>query len=112
MLIENYSTGMKKKLAILAIIKTNKPFLLLDEPFNGLDLESSRIFTAVLKRLREDGKTIIVTSHMLESLASLCDQIHYLKDGVIYKTYNPGELAAMNNEIFSELDQHIDSGSF
>lgn len=108
-LIDSYSTGMKKKLAILGIIKMNKSFMLLDEPFNGLDLESSRVLSAVLKRLKEEGKTIIITSHMLESLTSLCDQIHYLKNGVIDKSYNPNDIAVMNSEIFRELDQHIHS---
>ncbi len=108
-LIDNYSTGMKKKLALLGIIKTNKPLLLLDEPYNGLDLESSRILTAVLKRLKQEGKTIIITSHLLESLTNLCDRIHYLKNGVIDKTYLPEQLSVMNDEIFRELDQHIDN---
>ncbi|MDQ3051116.1 MAG: ATP-binding cassette domain-containing protein [Bacteroidota bacterium] len=108
-LIDNYSTGMKKKLALLGVIKTNKPLLLLDEPYNGLDLESSRILTAVLKKLKQAGKTIIITSHVLESLTNLCDQIHYLKNGVIDKTYLPHDLMLMNDEIFKELDQNIEN---
>jgi len=108
-LIDNYSTGMRKKLALLGIIKSNKPFLLLDEPFNGLDLEASRVLTAVLKRMKNDGKTILITSHMLETLTNLCDRIHYLKNGIIQKTYFPEDLSLINKEIFHELDQHIEN---
>ena len=108
-LIDNYSTGMKKKLALLGVIKINKPLMLLDEPFNGLDLESSRVLAAVLVRLKAEGKTIIVTSHMLETLSSLCDRIHYLTNGCIHKSYLPEDIALMKNEIFHELDQHIEN---
>jgi ABC-2 type transport system ATP-binding protein len=108
-LIDNYSTGMKKKLALLGIIKANKPFILLDEPFNGLDLESSRVLTAVLKKMKEQGKTIVITSHMLETLTGLCDRIHYLKDGIIRKTYKPEDADTMKSEIFHELDRQIEN---
>ena len=107
-LVDNYSTGMKKKLALLALLKSNKPLLLLDEPFNGLDLESTRILSKVLKKLIGPGKTIIITSHMLETLGNLCDRIHYLSDGVIRKTYLQGETSVMSSEIFHEFDKQTE----
>ena len=61
---ENYSTGMRKKLALLAVLKMNKPILILDEPYNGLDLESAHLLTLLLSRLRENGKTVLVTSQI------------------------------------------------
>ena len=108
-LIESYSTGMKKKLAILGVIKTNKPVLLLDEPFNGLDLESSRVLSTVLNRLRSSGKTIIITSHMLETMISLCDRIHYLKNGSIDRVFKAGDAESIHKEVFQELDANIQS---
>ena len=107
-LVDNYSTGMRKKLALLALLKSGKPLLLLDEPFNGLDLESTRILSKVLKKLSGPGKTIIITSHMLETLGDLCDRIHYLSDGVIRKTYLQGETSVMSNEIFHEFDKQTE----
>ncbi len=103
-LIENYSTGMKKKLALMAILKSGKPVLLLDEPFNGLDLEASRILSRVLEKLRSPERIIIITSHMLETLGKLCDRIHYLSDGIIKKTYQQQETTLMTSDIFHEFD--------
>jgi len=74
-IVDDYSTGMKKKLALLALLKQDKPIMVLDEPFNGLDLETCRVIRAVLLRLKNKGKTIIITSHIIESLTNLCDQI-------------------------------------
>jgi ABC-2 type transport system ATP-binding protein len=43
-IVDDYSTGMKKKLALMGILKQDKPIMILDEPFNGLDIETCRIF--------------------------------------------------------------------
>ena len=51
-LVETYSTGMKKKLALLAILKQEKPIFLLDEPFNGLDLETNKIVELIVTTLK------------------------------------------------------------
>lgn len=55
-LIDHYSTGMKKKLAIMAMLKKDKPIYLLDEPFNGLDLESNHVLEVLLTLLKERGQ--------------------------------------------------------
>ena len=82
-LIDSYSTGMKKKLALLGILKQDKQIMILDEPFNGLDIETCRIIRSILLQLKERGKTIIVTSHIIETLTNLCDFIHLLEKGKI-----------------------------
>src|SRR5690606_28768854 len=56
--VESYSTGMKKKLALLAIILQDNDVFILDEPFNGLDLESSILLSEIIHRLKALGKTI------------------------------------------------------
>jgi len=85
-LVDEYSTGMKKKLALMGVIGLDKPILMLDEPFNGVDLESNEKIKLILKKLQEQGKTIIVTSHILETLTSICDQISILLNGKIDRT--------------------------
>ncbi len=82
-LIDNYSTGMKKKLALLGVLKLDKPILILDEPFNGLDLETCKVVQMIIIQLKQRQKTILITSHILESLTSICDEIHYLENGTI-----------------------------
>lgn len=100
-LIETYSTGMKKKLAFMGILATNRPLLLLDEPFNGVDLESNRKIIRILKTLKGQGKTLIVTSHILESLTGLCDTISYLNGGKIEFTFEQPDFDRLESEVFA-----------
>ena len=102
-LIEHYSTGMKKKLALLAILKLDKKLILLDEPFNGLDLESGKILNLLLDRLAERGKTVIVTSHIIETLTASCHYIHLLEKGSIRKTFEENEFGNIEKELFDKF---------
>lgn len=101
---ENYSTGMKKKLALLGVIKPDKPILILDEPFNGLDLESAYILTLILQQLREKGKTILVTSHVFETLTSGCDYIHHINNGMIARSYSQDQFGMLQQLLYSTIE--------
>lgn len=101
---ENYSTGMKKKLALLGVIKPDKPILILDEPFNGLDLESAHILTLILQQLREKGKTVLVTSHVFETLTSGCDYIHHINNGMIEQSYPKEQFGMLKELLFSTIE--------
>jgi ABC-2 type transport system ATP-binding protein len=93
-LIEYYSTGMRKKLGLLAALKPDRPLMLLDEPYNGLDLEAAHTLQELLKRLRHSGKTLLVTSHILETLLPVCDRIHHLEAGKIVNSVQPEHFQA------------------
>lgn len=83
MLIKKYSSGMKKKLALLGILRLDRDILLLDEPFNGLDIESVYVLKKIIIILRKRGKTILITSHITEVLRDLCNCYYYLESGEI-----------------------------
>ncbi len=102
--ISEYSTGMKKKLALMGVLKQNKPIMILDEPFNGLDIEACRIIRSILLRLKEQGKTIIITSHIIETLTNLCDYIHYLENGKIKYSKEKNEFENFQKEIFEAIE--------
>ncbi len=104
-LVENYSTGMKKKLALLGILKLNRPFLILDEPFNGLDLETVKLLQIIILQLKAQGKTILITSHIIETLTSSCDCIHLLTNGNISKTYAPSAYSTIDDDLFGKMEQ-------
>jgi ABC-2 type transport system ATP-binding protein len=104
-LVENYSTGMKKKLAFLAMLSLDRPLLILDEPFNGLDIEGTFAFRKLIEMLKEKGKTILITSHIFETLTTICDQIHYLSTKKIAKSYPKTAFEDLKNDIFHVLDQ-------
>jgi len=81
-----YSTGMKKKLALTAILLQNNQYFILDEPFNGVDIQSNIIITGIIQRLKELNKTVIISSHIFSTLHDTCDQIHLLSHGSLVKT--------------------------
>jgi ABC-2 type transport system ATP-binding protein len=101
-MIEGYSTGMKKKLALICILKLDRPIIVLDEPFNGLDLETNHILEKLISILREKGKTIIITSHILGILHNVCDEIHWLKEGKIEKSFEKNEFQDIDNQLFKD----------
>jgi len=80
-----YSTGMKKKLALLAILLQENQYFILDEPFNGVDIHSNIIIIDLVHKLRDLGKTVIISSHIFSTLSDTCDEIYLLKDGEIIK---------------------------
>lgn len=102
-LIENYSTGMKKKLALLGVLKKNRDIFLLDEPFNGLDLETNKILELIIPALKEKGKTIFISSHIIDPLLTVCDNIHYLEDGKFTQSFDKGNFYRIEDELFKKL---------
>ncbi|MCB9016282.1 MAG: ATP-binding cassette domain-containing protein [Lentimicrobiaceae bacterium] len=82
-IVDNYSTGMLKKLSFMGILALNRKLLILDEPFNGLDFEAVRQVQQILPVLAARGKTIIVSSHITESLTSVSDTISLINQGKI-----------------------------
>jgi ABC-2 type transport system ATP-binding protein len=80
-----YSTGMKKKLALTAILLQKNDVFILDEPFNGVDIQSNLIIVEIIKRFKKLQKTVIISSHIFSTLADTCDEIYLMKNGEIIK---------------------------
>ncbi|HEY5371788.1 MAG TPA: ATP-binding cassette domain-containing protein [Hanamia sp.] len=104
-IIETYSTGMKKKLAILSIIKQDKPIYIFDEPFNGLDLETNMALEIIIKNLRTRNKTVFISSHILSPLISVCDEIHLLQQGTFIKNYTKENFSNIEKELFEDFNK-------
>lgn len=105
----NYSTGMKKKLLLLGILLLNKNVIILDEPFNGLDLKTCEVIHYILQRLKEVGKTIILSSHILETIIKNADEISYLEEGSIIKTYEKTAFDSLEKFIKNKFRDNIGS---
>jgi ABC-2 type transport system ATP-binding protein len=95
----NYSTGMKKKLALTAILLQENDVFILDEPFNGVDIQSNLIITEIIKRLKELEKTVIISSHIFSTLADTCDEIYLMKSGEIIKKVEQVDFNKLENEM-------------
>ncbi len=101
-LIENYSTGMKKKLVFIGVLAQNKPVIILDEPFNGVDIESNEKIIQILEYLRKKGAIILLSSHIIHTLTDCCDKVSYLKNGQFSKTYTKEDFSDLK-ELIKEL---------
>lgn len=98
-LIREFSTGMKKKTYLNAVFQKDFLIYILDEPFNGLDLESNYL---LMNYIREISKTSIVfiSSHILEILYKDCDKIFLLKDKKVTK-FEKNEFSEIEKNLFS-----------
>ncbi|MBO2943739.1 ABC transporter ATP-binding protein [Paenibacillus sp. F411] len=79
--VAHYSLGMKQKLGIAQAIMEGQDILVLDEPFNALDYQTYNDMKDIVMRLKEDGKTLLLTSHNYEDLESLCDTLYIIQGG-------------------------------
>jgi len=97
----NFSTGMKKKLALTGILIQKNDFFILDEPFNGVDIQSNMLITEIIRKIRALGKTVIISSHIFSTLKDTCDHIYPLREGVLESPVSKGD--------FDELDEKMKS---
>jgi ABC-2 type transport system ATP-binding protein len=77
--VKNYSLGMKQKLALAQAIMEEPQVLLLDEPFNALDIDSVTLIRSLLLRFRGEGRTTIFTSHNREDMDLLADHVFRIR---------------------------------
>ena len=98
-----YSTGMRKKLALNAILLQDNEVFILDEPFNGLDLESSFVLQELILRWKNRGKTVVVSSHIFSALYEICDVIYHLSASKFDKPYLPEDFSTLENKLRSEI---------
>lgn len=89
---EGFSTGEKLKVAIARALVHNPQNVLLDEPTNGLDVMSTRAMRQFIQRLREQGKCVLFTSHIMQEVAALCDQIIIISHGQVTASGAPDDL--------------------
>ncbi len=94
-----YSTGMKKKLALTAILLQQNEVFILDEPFNGVDVEGNFLITEIIHKLKEAGKTILISSHIFNTLKDTCDEIHLLQEGNLTKSVLKSEFDQLEKEM-------------
>lgn len=94
-----YSTGMKKKLALTAILLQGNEYFILDEPFNGVDIASNILITEIIHQLKALGKTVIISSHIFSTLSDTCDEIQVMSQGNLIKSVQKPDFANLETEI-------------
>jgi ABC-2 type transport system ATP-binding protein len=79
--VKHYSLGMRQRLAIAQSIMEEQDIVILDEPMNGLDNMGVNDMRQLFLKLKEQGKTILLTSHMKEDIDILCDEVYRMEAG-------------------------------
>ena len=112
----SYSLGMKQRLALAAALLSNPEVLVLDEPTNGLDPEGIRQMRELIISIAKEGKTIIISSHILDEIQKMCTHYAILKDGKLLKQGAIGDILSSKNqflldsnsneELKSKINQH------
>jgi ABC-2 type transport system ATP-binding protein len=99
--VANFSLGMKQRLGIAAALLPDPELLLLDEPTNGLDPAGIVEIRALLRALGAQGRTVVVSSHLLSEIEAACDHVVVIRFGRLLFT---GPLA----DLLAQAEQHVD----
>ncbi|MEM8924832.1 MAG: ABC transporter ATP-binding protein [Actinomycetota bacterium] len=89
-----YSKGNRQKVALVAALAGNAELFVFDEPTSGLDPLMETVFQETVGELLTDGKTVLLSSHILAEVESLCDQVTIIRDG---RTVETGTLAELRH---------------
>jgi ABC-2 type transport system ATP-binding protein len=101
---EDYSRGMKKKLGLLLAMLHEPKLLILDEPTNGLDVESTRLFYKLMHEEAGRGTTILFSTHLMDHVARLCSHAVIINDGRVAAKGSLSELQSAFGESSSLED--------
>lgn len=99
---DEYSTGMIKKLHLLALLLQQNDLLLLDEPFNGLDILSSAYLSELLLEIKKQDTLIFISSHDLDHLVKIAGTLTVIENGKVY----------MKSEHLSEIQKEIERQAY
>ena len=90
--VSTYSKGMKRKLSLIIIIMMNREIIFLDEVTSGVDPISRVEIRKLIKLLKDEGKTIIITSHDLSEIEKVADSVSMIKGGSLLFTKNISDI--------------------
>lgn len=90
--VKALSKGMRRRLLLAMALISDPDILFLDEPTSGLDVMSARMIRSLLLKLKEQGKTIILTTHNIDEAGMLCDRVAIMNRGRIVARGTPKEL--------------------
>ena len=89
---EGFSTGQRVKVAIARALIHDPPNVLLDEPTSGLDIMATRAMRRAIRRLRDDGKCVLLSTHIMQEVSALCDRVVVIAQGRVVADGTPEQL--------------------
>jgi len=97
--VRHFSTGMKQRLAIAQALIRDPEILILDEPFNGLDPNGFQDLVGLIRKINQEGKTILISSHLLNELEELADRFILIHKGDIAMQISKEELQKIPKKV-------------
>lgn len=103
------STGMKQKASIVISLVHNPDVIIFDEPTNGLDVITAKVVTDYLKELKDEGKTIIVSTHIFSLVEKICDRVGIIINGKMVREGKLSDICKEKNledtffDVYSEV---------
>ena len=97
--VKTMSRGMRQRLGIAAVLVNNPDVILLDEPTSALDPSGRNDVKNILMKLKNEGKTIILSTHILADMDSICDRAGFLNGGVIAREVDVAEMTKNSEEM-------------
>ena len=98
----NSSMGMKKRLMLLTIMLQDNDIIIMDEPFNGIDLAGTIVLRQWLKEMKAEGKCVILSSHIVSAIADICDEITYIHKGKVVADFSGMSAESIEHYILEE----------
>ena len=98
--VKHFSMGMKQRLGVALALLGNPDLLILDEPINGLDPEGIKELRQLVLKLQEEGKTILLSSHILGELSKIATNYGIIKDGELMEQITRSELEEKCQDYF------------
>ena len=95
---EGFSQGERMKVAIVRALIHEPANVILDEPTNGLDVMSTRALRELIKRLKSEGQTVMFSSHVMQEVAALCDEIVIISHGRVTAQGTAGHLMEISGK--------------
>lgn len=99
-----YSTGNRRKVSLVAALSTEAELLILDEPTAGLDPLMEEVFVEELRKERDRGATVLLSSHIMSEVEKLCDAVTVIKDGRSVESGTVAEMKYLSNH---EITAHV-----
>ncbi len=96
--VEGFSQGERVKVALARALVHDPPNVILDEPTNGLDVMSTRALREVIRRLEQQGRCVLFSSHVMQEVAALCGRIVIIDKGKVVADGTPDELRAQTGK--------------
>lgn len=99
-----FSKGMRQKVQLASALMHNPDLIVLDEPFSGLDVSAGLMMRSVLRSLADEGRTILMSSHVIEVVEQMCTDVVILSDGKVVAHDRVDRLRRLQND---ETLEHV-----